>query len=388
MEAALMPRRIAFVVADPGTASAFLLGHLGALARTNQVTLIANTNDPQLLRTLGIEGETRAIGIERSIRPFRDLQSLIRLTSLFRRERYDAVHSVTPKAGLLSMTAAAIARIPMRTHSFTGQVWATQSGLARWALKALDRFTHRMTTFTLVDSPSQLAFLVTEKVISPSKAAVLADGSISGVDAHRFRPDSDARAKVRKRLSIEPHHVMLLFVGRLKVDKGVLDLARAFAEVNTTCPDARLVLVGPDEEGLTERIMTILGPAAGAVMIEGGTATPEAYMAAADLFCLPSYREGFGSVLVEAAAVGIPAVASAIYGIVDAVEDEKTGMLHPPRDIAVMAHKMRQLIESPALRLELGKAARVRARERFSSERLTRAMVDYYESRTVQGRPR
>src|ERR1044072_4465991 len=115
METALMRRRIAFVVADPGTASAFLVGHLGALARIHEVTLIANTSDPQLLRSLGVDGETRAVPIERAIRPFRDLRTLVRLASLFRRERYDAVHSVTPKAGLLAMTAAASARIPMRT---------------------------------------------------------------------------------------------------------------------------------------------------------------------------------------------------------------------------------------------------------------------------------
>lgn len=376
-----MRRRIAFVVADPGTASAFLVGHLGALARIHEVTLIANTSDPQLLRSLGVDGETRAVPIERAIRPFRDLRTLVRLASLFRRERYDAVHSVTPKAGLLAMTAAAIARIPMRTHSFTGQVWATKTGLARWMLKTLDRVTHRLTTFTLVDSPSQLAFLVEQQVVRPGKAAVLADGSISGVDTRRFRPDSEAREKLRNRLSIKAHHIMLLFVGRLKVDKGVLDLARAFAEISPACPDARLVLVGPDEDGLAGRIRAALGPAAGAARIEGGTATPEAYMAAADLFCLPSYREGFGSVLVEAGAAGIPAVASEIYGIVDAVEDGVTGLLHPPRDTAALARKMRNLIEDPALRIRLGQAARERALARFSSERLTQAMVDYYRDR-------
>jgi glycosyltransferase involved in cell wall biosynthesis len=381
METALMRRRIAFVVADPGTASAFLVGHLGALARIHEVTLIANTSDPQLLRSLGVDGETRAVPIERAIRPFRDLRTLVRLASLFRRERYDAVHSVTPKAGLLAMTAAAIARIPMRTHSFTGQVWATKTGLARWMLKTLDRVTHRLTTFTLVDSPSQLAFLVEQQVVRPGKAAVLADGSISGVDTRRFRPDSEAREKLRNRLSIKAHHIMLLFVGRLKVDKGVLDLARAFAEISPACPDARLVLVGPDEDGLAGRIRAALGPAAGAARIEGGTATPEAYMAAADLFCLPSYREGFGSVLVEAGAAGIPAVASEIYGIVDAVEDGVTGLLHPPRDTAALARKMRNLIEDPALRIRLGQAARERALARFSSERLTQAMVDYYRDR-------
>jgi glycosyltransferase involved in cell wall biosynthesis len=379
MEAALKQRRIAFVVADPATATAFLVEHLRALSQRYDVTLIANTSDPQFLRSLGIEGETCPVRIERSISPIRDLQALFRLALLFRRERFDAVHSVTPKAGLLAMTAAAIAGIPMRTHTFTGQVWVTKSGLARRGLKALDRLTHRMTTFTLVDSPSQLAFLVAERVVRPNKAAVLADGSISGIDSRRFRPDPDARSEIRKKLSIEAHQIMLLYVGRLRIDKGVLDLARAFADLNSTYPDARLVLVGPDEERLSKRVMAALGTAAGAARIEGGTATPETYMAAADLFCLPSYREGFGSVLLEAAAAGVPALASAIYGITDAVEDGVTGLLHPPRDTAAITDLMKRLVEDPALLRRLGQAARTRALQRFSSERLTDAMVAYYE---------
>ena len=374
-------KRIAFVVADPATARAFLGGHLRALARSYDVTLIGNTDDPGLLRSLGVEGQTVSVAIERRIRPLSDLRALFGLVRLFRRRRFDAVHSVTPKAGLLSMTAAALARVPLRTHTYTGQVWATLKGPKRGFLRLLDKLNHRFSSFSLVDSFSQRAFLIRERVVRPERSGVLADGSICGVDTERFRPDPVSRAKVRTELGLAEDDLVFLFLGRLKLDKGVLDLARAFARVHEYHSRARLVMVGPDEEALRPRIMAELGPHAGACRLVDFTPSPEHYLAACDIFCLPSYREGFGSVLIEAAAMGLPSLASNIYGIDDAVVDGTTGLLHPPGDAEAIAGQMERLIASPALRKQLGEAGRRRALESFTAERVIQAMVDYYSER-------
>src|SRR5262249_29157030 len=161
---------------------------------------------------------------------------------------FDLVQSVTAKAGLLAMVAAWATRIPVRVHTFTGQVWATRTGFSRAALKLLDKLVARAATFVLADSPSQREYLVAEGIIQPSKSAVLGKGSISGVDPARFRPDPSARRIVRESLAIAECAVTLLFVGRLHRDKGVLDLARAFARLADRRPDVHLVIVGPDEE--------------------------------------------------------------------------------------------------------------------------------------------
>ncbi|MUL64960.1 hypothetical protein BOO86_10845 [Mycobacterium sp. CBMA 234] len=374
-------RRIAFVVSEPVTATSFLGGHLRALAAIYDVTLIANTDDPGLLHSLGVDGETVGVGIERRIRPVRDLRALLELVVLFRRRGFDAVHSLTPKAGLLSMTAAVLARVPLRTHTFTGQVWATLNGPKRGLLRLLDRVNHRFSSFSLVDSPSQRAFLIRERVVRAERSGVLADGSICGVDTDRFRPDPVGRKRVRVELGLSEDELVFLFLGRLTADKGVLDLAQAFALARERHRDISLVIVGPDEEALRPRIMAELGRHEGACTLVGFTPDPERYLAACDVFCLPSYREGFGSVLIEAAATGVPSLASNIYGIDDAVIDGTTGLLHPPGDAEAIAGQMERLIVSPRLRTQLGEAGRRRALESFPAERVVHAMVDYYSDR-------
>src|SRR5262249_24288392 len=142
-------------------------------------------------------------------------------------------------------------------------------------------------------------------VVSGEKAHVLAEGSICGIDGTLYRPDASSRAEVRRRHGIPESAILFLFLGRLNRDKGVLDVARAFSLLRTgrSGPeDAHLMLVGPDEEDLRLRILELAGSHAGRVHFEDYTREPQRYMAAADVFCLPSYREGFGSTIIEAAA--------------------------------------------------------------------------------------
>ena len=371
--------RLCFVVASEMTVRAFLLDHLRALSTRFDVTVVANTDDRALLAAHGIEGAVVPVRIERPIDLRRDLQALLRLRALFRRERFDAVHSVTPKAGLLAMTAAALAGVPVRTHTFTGQVWVTRRGPMRRLLKLMDRITARAATHVLADSASQLAFLIREGVVRPEAASVLASGSISGVDVERFRPDPAARAEVRTELGAAADDVVFLHIGRLNRDKGVLDLAEAFARVARERRGMRLLFVGPDEEGLKEEIERVSAPVRARVHFVGFTSAPERYMAASDVLCLPSYREGFGSVVIEAAAVGLPAVASRIYGVVDAVEEGVSGVLHEPRDVAAIAAHLVALADDPGSRRRLGEQARTRVHHLFRTEDVVAALVGHYD---------
>jgi glycosyltransferase involved in cell wall biosynthesis len=316
--------------------------------------------------------------IVRTIAPFRDLRALLCLVRIFVVHRFDLVHSVTPKAGLLAMAAGWLARVPVRIHTFTGQVWAAQKGPARGLLRVMDRLIARLATHVLVDSRSQREFLLENRVVSAAKSTVLADGSICGVDGARFRPDDAGRAKIRRQSSVPDGAVVFLYLGRLSRDKGVLDLALAFARLAQRHASAYLAYVGPDEEFMRNRIEAIIAPCANRVRLADWTDRPEGWMAAADVFCLPSYREGFGQVAVEAAACGLPVVASRIYGVVDAVLEGQTGLLHPPGDIEALHRHMETLFLNPDLRRALGDAGRARALRNFSAERVTHALLDYY----------
>ena len=371
-------RRICFVVASEITVTAFLLDQIRSLASHHEVCVALNTDNPQFLARLGISAEVVAVPIERRIEPLSDLAALVALCRLFRARRFDLIHSVSPKAGLLAMLGGFIARVPRRLHTFTGQVWATRSGIARQALKWLDRLLVALATHILVDSPSQRAFLVAQGVVTTRKSTVLAQGSISGVDVMRFRPDAAARAAVRHELGIAADAVLFLYLGRLNRDKGMLDLAAAYAQLCIRRGDVWLALIGPDEEHLLPEIETRCGAGRSRLSRIGYTDTPERFMAAADVFCLPSYREGFGTVVIEAAACGVPAIASRIYGVTDAVVDGETGMLHAPGDIGALTAAMAQLAADAQLRHTLGAAARARAIADFPMALLTSALLGYY----------
>lgn len=372
------PKRICIVVSGIITARAFLLDQLRELSRRYQVVVIANEENSQILREAGVPIDVVHIPIVRWISVRNDLSALFQLVRLFRREHFDLVHSVTPKAGLLTAMAGWMSGVPIRLHTFTGQVWVTHSGRMRSILKTADRTIARLNHLCLVDSESQRQFLIDEGIIRPEKSAVPAEGSISGVDVERFRPNEKARETVRAAHGIAEDQLLLLYLGRLNVDKGLLDLARAYRQLRTRHSRIHLLFVGPDEGDMEAPIREILRDHPQAVSFLGYTSEPESMMCAADVFCLPSYREGFGSVVIEAAACGVPSVASRIYGVTDAVDEGRTGLLHEPADADDIARQLDALITDPERRREMGRLALERARARFSMQHVTADMMSRY----------
>lgn len=368
--------RILIVTAVALTVRAFLMNYLRALSAFADVTVVCSDDDSNLKASLPPGVEYLPLPISRKINPGRDLGALIRLIALIRQQPFDMVHSVTPKAGLLAQIAAGICRVAVRVHTFTGQVWVTRRGFSRLLLKRLDHVIARCATHVLADSGSQRDFLVHQGVVEATKIQVLGDGSISGVDTDRFRPDPECRRHVRERLGYTDSDVVALFLGRLNPDKGVLDLAQAFVRVSVEQPNLALLLVGPDEAGMATEIAKI-SEQNSRLLVLGHTPRPEAFMAAADVFCLPSYREGFGSVVIEAAACGLPALASGIYGLTDAVEDGVSGVLHPPGDVDAIAAALARFAGDRIWRNQLGRQARERVGSKFSAERVVRAQQEF-----------
>lgn len=370
--------RLAVVAAVPATINAFMRLHLEEMSSVYSTTAICGGQCSNISALLPQSVAFKYVPIERKISLFRDLVALWKLLTLFRREGYTLVHSITPKAGLLAMCAAFLCGVPIRVHVFTGQVWATKVGLPRHFLKLLDRLIVALATHVLADSASQRQFLIDQGVVCPNRIKVLADGSICGVDAIRFRPDSKVRNKLRTELELPDGGIVALFLGRLNRDKGVVDLANAFVQTVSQNPDLYLLIVGPDEECLIPVLSQIVAPCANNVRFVGMTDRPEDFMAAADIFCLPSYREGFGSVIIEAAAVGLPAVASRIYGLTDAVIDGVTGLLHEPGNVDGIDSILQTLASNADLRSEMGVSARDRALTCFSSSRVVAAQMAFY----------
>jgi glycosyltransferase involved in cell wall biosynthesis len=372
--------RICFVVSSMMTAEAFLANHIKALSAHYDVHLVANARPASLVHPDVRRATLIYARIEREISPVADVVALAQLFRILRRGGYSAIHSITPKAGLLSAIAAFAARIPIRIHTYTGQVWSTKRGAQRNLLKRLDKLISRLDTHLLVDSPAQCAFLRGEGVLGPGEGVVLANGSVSGVDPRRFRPDETARAAIRNELGVPADACVFVFVGRLVREKGILDLAAAFRLVGEETNDHYLILVGPDEQHMTDEIRSVCGPQAQRVRFAGYASHPERYMAAGDVFCMPSHREGCCTAILEAAAAGLPAIGSDVYGIVDTIDDGRTGILVPPRSPRDLAAAMRRLADDTPLRRAFAVAGRERAINKFSQHVLTSAYLEFYRA--------
>ena len=371
-----MKTKACIVVSSPMTIEAFLQDQLRALNALCEMSVVANAPDGAFLKKLNIRAHFKGVPLKRQVCPLNDLHALYSLLLIFLRERFQVVHSITPKAGLLGMGAAFFARVPVRVHTFTGQVWATKSGVARALLRFLDQLIAGFATHVLVDSHSQRKFLVENGVVSQKKSCVLGDGSISGVNTLRFRPNPQAHRTFRKKNKIPDEDIVFVYVGRLKRDKGIPELLAAFEKIAKKNSSMWLLLVGPDEENLGRLIQA--SSAITKTIMVGHTSSPDLYLAASDIFVLPSHREGFGSSVIEASACGIPAVASRIYGLTDAVVHGRTGLLVTRGDVGELARAMERLGKDRKLRLRMGRVAQRRAKVRFDQKKITEALLQFY----------
>jgi len=372
-------KKVCLVVTSLLIVKFFLLPHITKLAKHYDLTLIVNVDDAKFLESLALPCTVISVNIQRKVSPWYDLRVLWQLINLFRTNRFDLVHSISPKGGLLATLAAWIIGVPIRLHTFQGEVWATRHGCWRTILKNLDKLVAKLATSLTVVSYSEREFLIEQGIISSEKSQVLVNGSICGVDGKRFFADVALAKEQRAELGIAEDDLVILFLGRINRDKGVLDLAKAFTEIAQQVPNVVLLLVGPDEDNIVHEVQQIAAKFLSRIKIVGFTNNPERFMRTANVLCLPSYREGFPISILEAAATGVPSVCSRIYGITDAIEDGKTGLLVKPCDVAALTYALLKLIKDKKLCQQMGEAARERALELFASEKITKAMLGLYK---------
>lgn len=372
-------KHICFVLTTPFALNAFVAPIIRVLISSGwRVTVAVNCGSHAVAEEVARCVEVLDVKIVRHIAPVQDISALWALNKIFRDRRFDIVHSITPKAGLLAMLASKLACTPIRVHTFTGQVWVTQRGLMRWLLHSLDWVLAQCATALLVDSPSQFEFLVGEKIVNSERLTVLGSGSIAGIDLTKFTPNPLSRETIRRQQGISSNALVLLYVGRMHPEKGVVELVQAFQLLSKSHPETHLILVGPDE-GAVEQALSINETSQSRIHVIGHTAQPENYMAAADIYCLASYREGFGLSLIEAAASGLPCVASHIYGVTDAVVDGVTGLLVGPRDVRALAAALLKLADQPVLRQQMGANGRKRVEKDFSQNAVVAAWMAFYQ---------
>lgn len=315
------------------------------------------------------------VPMERHISIVNDLKSLIRMIGVFRKERPQVVHSMTPKAGMVCMVAAWLTRVPVRIHTFTGLVWPTATGLKRKILMMTDWLTCACATHVIPEGQGVLNDLknggITKK---PMK--VLGYGNVMGVDMERFSPD---RFSVKKDAGV----FTFVFVGRIVGDKGINELVEAFVRLHAKYNDTKLVLVGNYEHELdpvseeTRQLIDSMG-AIDACGPKYGDELLQKYVDA-DCFVMPSYREGFPNTVLEAGAMGLPSIVTDINGSREIIVNEKNGLIVPSKNVDALYVAMERMMCDDNAHETMKCNARQMIDSRFERNFVQGCQIDFYK---------
>ena len=342
--------------------------------------LAVSSPGEELDRVAAREGVAIAkVAMQRHIAPFHDFISLLKLIRLFHREKPWIVHSMTPKAGLLCMIAAKLCRVPHRIHTFTGLIWPTASGLKRKILIATDKLLCSCATIIIPEGNGVKQDLLSARITS-KPLNVLANGNVRGIDLNHYRRSDEVvqQAKILRK----DNTITYIFIGRLVADKGITELVNAFVKLNQLHDNTRLLLVGPKEQTISPLPSHILQTIESHKSIEavGMQHDIRPWLAAADVFVFPSYREGFPNVVIEAGAMALPSIVTDINGSNEIIIEGKNGLIIPSHDSDSLFNSMLRLYSDSSLRQSLSRNARDLIADRFDCHLVRKALYDLYSS--------
>lgn len=364
----------------PGSLNSFCRGLLKELEEQDGYEVIAVSSPGEELDEVGKrEGvKTYAVAMERRISPLKDIKSLIGLIKVFRKEKPDMVHSITPKAGLLSMIAAWICRVPVRLHTFTGLVFPTATGMKQKILILTDRLTCACATHIVPEGEGVKQDLVNYK-ITKKPLKVLGFGNIKGIDLKVFDPDlPEVKAEADKMR--KEGLFTFIYIGRLVGDKGINELIEAFSKLHARNPNTRLLLVGRMEQDIDPLNPEIVAEIKSNTAIEavGVQSDVRPWLAASDVFVFPSYREGFPNVVIEAGAMGLPSIVTDINGAREIIIDGKNGIIIPSKNVEALYRGMKDIIANQSDRTHMQANARPSVASRFEQSFVRKCLKDYY----------
>ena len=326
-----------------------------------EVTVITSP-DKEFTGRISRKARLVLIPMTRTISPGRDLIAIIKILYCIRKGSFDIVQYSSPKAALLGSLSAWLCRVPVRLYLMWGIYYTGQEGYKKEFLRLIEKMICFFSTSVSPDSHGNLQFAAKEELCPLSKMSVVGKGSANGVDLSRFDPKrlKKKRVAVRKSLRIPPDAVVVGFVGRICREKGVNELIQAFVDLSGKYPLLYLLLVGPREDKKGEYDPQIISALARQkrILSVGYQERPEEYMSAMDIFILPSYREGFGIVNLEASAMELPVISTDIPGPRDSIIRGQTGILVPVQSIAPLREAIETLYNNPTLRQDMGLAGR------------------------------
>lgn len=349
----------------PTSMNNFCKGFLAQLSEEYDVVAISSAGNA--LKEIEERENIRTIPVrmERRISIFRDFISLITLVKLFMKEKPDLIHSMTPKAGLLSMVAGFLTRVPIRIHTFTGLVFPTKKGFVKYILILMDKITCWCATYI---NPEGEGVKTDLKRITNKPLHIIGNGNVRGVDMNYYS-QKESLLKLSKSLR-EDNTKIFCYVGRIVHDKGINELVEAFSKLVKEFSNIKLFLIG-DYEDKIDPILPITRQRIEQIReIEfcGYQKDVRPWLLASDYFVLPSYREGFPNSVLEAGAMGLPCIVTNINGSNEIIENGINGEIVEPKDAEQLYRKMREWLLNPEKVEEMAKNARGIVESKFEQQ--------------------
>ncbi len=364
-------KKIVRAATVPLSLEAFCRDMLRELSQEYEVVAVSSPS--KVLDEVGAREGVRTIAVpmERHISLFRDLKSLWRMWRVLRREKPNMIHSMTPKAGLISMMAGWLAGVPVRVHTFTGLVWPTATGIKRRVLMGTDWLTCACATYIIPEGEGVKSDLLNHH-ITRKPLKVLGYGNVKGIDLDYFKP-AETTSKSHQGFTF-------VFVGRIVRDKGINELVKAFDRLHQEHNDVRLVLVGPREDDLDPVLPETLERIDHGDGIEavGKQSDVKSFYTNADALVFPSYREGFPNVVIEAGAMGLPSIVTDINGSREIIIDGQNGVIVPPQNEEALYQAMKRFVEEPELTQSLATNARTLIASRYEQGYVRQCLYDFY----------
>lgn len=349
--------------------------------------VIALSAEKEKLETFGKSQGVKTWHLEltRKITPLKDLRAVWKLYRFLKSEHPLIVHTHTPKAGIVGMLAAYLAKVPNRLHTVAGLPLMEAKGIKRTVLDIVEKLTYACATKVYPNSAELKHFIETEKFTKVSKLKIIGNGSSNGIDTSYFDPSlfsESQKSSLRDSLHIAKQDRVFVFVGRLVSDKGINELVAAFKKVQLKKSNIMLLLVGPFEDELDplnpdtkESIIKSDG-----IITTGYQEDVRPYLAISDILAFPSYREGFPNVVLQAGAMGLPAIVSDINGCNEIITDNLNGMIVPKKNTDALADAMSVLINNPILFNKLRVNSRKLIQEKYERKVFWNALLQEYKS--------
>tara|TARA_B100000575_G_scaffold290789_1_gene295181 strand:+ start:149 stop:1261 length:1113 start_codon:yes stop_codon:yes gene_type:complete len=313
------------------------------------------------------------VNIDRKINLLKDLLALFKIVSILKKEKIDIVHSIMPKTGFLVAVAGFLAGTKIRIHTFTGQIWCNYRNLKRFFFIKIDELIIYLNNYIFVDSFGQKKFLE-KNLIHKKKLKILGNGSVSGFDIDMFKN------KLKKKKSRKNTPTRILFVGRINTDKGIFDLLEAFNSLEKKF-NIQLIISGSiDDMTIKDKFLNKIN-IGNILWIKDDIEIKNSYLEA-DLFCLPSYREGFGNSVVEANIAKLPVLISNIYGFGDIIKNNLYSRKCIPGDIKDLKKNLEKILINIDVYKRKSKKNILKIKKLYTMEKVLVEYIKFYKKIT------